>query len=274
MSGPAVLSYTRTGAGEPLVLLHALGSSRHAWEPVIPLLAKRFDVITIDLPGFGDSEPMPPEIEPHPAAIAAAVAATMTELGVADAHVAGNSLGGWVCLEIAALQPVRSVTLLAPAGLWSRHTPAYCRVSLRATRFFARYAGWLARPLVTTRVGRALLLAQIVGRPTQMTPAQAREAVAAIGRAPGFRATLRATLHRRYLARGPIAAPVTLAFGTRDRILLPSQSRHVDQLPAHTRQVELKGAGHVPMTDARLGIVALIERTASLAGTSEEGEVA
>ena len=60
------LAYTRAGAGAPLVLLHGIGSSRHAWEPVIPALAERFDVIAVDLPGFGDSGPLPPEAEPRP----------------------------------------------------------------------------------------------------------------------------------------------------------------------------------------------------------------
>ena len=38
------LAYTRSGAGAPLVLLHALGTSRRSWDPVIPALARRFDV--------------------------------------------------------------------------------------------------------------------------------------------------------------------------------------------------------------------------------------
>lgn len=46
---------SRVGAGEPLVLLHALGLTRASWEPVLPELARHFEVLTIDLPGFGDS---------------------------------------------------------------------------------------------------------------------------------------------------------------------------------------------------------------------------
>ena len=58
------LAFTRSGAGAPLVLLHGIGLSRHSWDPVIPALAGHFDVIAVDLPGFGDSEPLPPEVEP------------------------------------------------------------------------------------------------------------------------------------------------------------------------------------------------------------------
>ena len=57
-----MLAYTRTGAGAPLILLHGIGSSRHAWDPVLPGLAERFDVIAVDLPGFGDSAPLPPGV--------------------------------------------------------------------------------------------------------------------------------------------------------------------------------------------------------------------
>ena len=76
------LAHTRTGAGAPLVLLHGIGSSRRAWDPVIPALGEQFDVIAVDLPGFGDSEPLPPGVEPRPAALAAAVAGLIDDLGI------------------------------------------------------------------------------------------------------------------------------------------------------------------------------------------------
>jgi pimeloyl-ACP methyl ester carboxylesterase len=50
----AQLAHSRWGSGEPLVLLHALGLSRKSWAPVIPALAERFDVVAVDLPGFGE----------------------------------------------------------------------------------------------------------------------------------------------------------------------------------------------------------------------------
>ena len=60
------LAFTRRGRGAPIVLLHALGSSRHSFDPIIPALATHFDVIAIDLPGFGDSKPLPASVEPKP----------------------------------------------------------------------------------------------------------------------------------------------------------------------------------------------------------------
>jgi len=257
------LAFARSGAGTPLVLLHGLGSSRRAWDPVIPLLAGRFDIIAVDLPGFGDSAPLPGPEEPAPATLAQAVAGLLDELGVTAAHLAGNSLGGWVALELAALRPAASVTLLSPAGLWAGNTPWYDRVSLRATRWLATHAGPILSRLVSYRLGRALILGQTHGRPMRLSPAYARTGLEAMGASPGFDATMRASFTRRYVARAAITAPVTVAFGSRDLLLLRHQSRHLDQLPAGTRVETLPGCGHVPMADDPDAVAALITRSAS-----------
>jgi pimeloyl-ACP methyl ester carboxylesterase len=136
----STLSFTRTGSGAPLLLLHALGSARQAWDPVIPALAEHFEVIAVDLPGQGDSAPLPAHIEPIPAVVAASVAGFLDDLGITAPHVAGNSFGGWVALELAGIHPVASLALLSPAGLWRDKTPLYDMVSLRATRWFAKRA--------------------------------------------------------------------------------------------------------------------------------------
>jgi pimeloyl-ACP methyl ester carboxylesterase len=89
-----------------------------------------------------------------------------------------------------------------------------------------------------------------------------------MGTCPGFEATLAATARCRYLATVPITAPLTLAFGSRDVLLLPRQSRHVDQLPPGTQAETLPGGGHVPMADApgAVAVAELITRTAARAG--------
>ncbi len=256
------LAYTRSGSGAPLVLLHPLGLSRRSWNPVIPALARRFDVIAVDLPGFGDS---PATAQAHPAALAEAVAGLLAELGVTTPHLAGNSLGGWVALELAALRPAASVTVLSPAGLWKRDAPLYCRISLRTSRWLARHAARPLSRLVRYRLGRVVVLGQTHGRPTRLTPGYAREALAAMGTCPGFEAALAATARCRYLATAPITAPLTLAFGSRDILLLPRQSRHLDQLPPGTRAETLPGCGHVPMADDPGAVAELITRTAERA---------
>ena len=106
----------REGAGEPLVLVHGLGSSWRAWKPVIPALADRHEVIALDLPGFGASPPLRDREATVPA-LADAIEAELEALGVGDAHVAGFSMGGWIALELARRGRVRSAVAIAPAGL-------------------------------------------------------------------------------------------------------------------------------------------------------------
>jgi pimeloyl-ACP methyl ester carboxylesterase len=257
------LAYTRTGAGQPLVLLHGIGMSRRVWDPVLPALAEHFDVIAVDLPGFGES-PMPPSpSELDPATIAAAVAEFLDGLAITDPHVAGNSLGGWTALELAAIRPAASVTVLSPAGLWRKHTPLYCRVSLRASWWLARR---LRRPLsrlVSWQFGRIAVLGQTHGRPGRMSPEDARRAIRDMATGPGFEPALKATARRRYVAHAPISCPVTVAFGSRDWLLRPRQSRHLDELPASCRVATLPRCGHVPMADDPSAVAALITSTAS-----------
>lgn len=258
------LAVTRSGTGDPLVLLHGLGSSRRAWDPVLPALTARFDVIAVDLPGFGDSAPLYGQAEVPPARLAESVADLLDDLGVTGPHLAGNSLGGWVALELAARRPVASLTLLSPAGLWRRNTPRYDRVSLRASRWLARHATVPLSRLVRYRLGRVLVLGQTHGRPARLTAGYARAAVEALGRCPGFGAALAGTARRRYLATTPIAVPVTVAFGSRDLLLLRG-SRRLGQLPSHSRAETLPGCGHVPMADDPAAVAALITRTATRA---------
>jgi pimeloyl-ACP methyl ester carboxylesterase len=258
------LAFTRSGSGAPLVLLHALGLSSRAWDPVLPALASRFDVIAVDLPGFGDSAPLYGQAEVPPAKLAESVADLLDDLGVTAPHLAGNSLGGWVALELAARRPVASITLCSPAGLWRRNTPLYDRVSLRASRWLARRATASLSRLVNYRLGRILVLGQTHGRPTRLTAGYARAAVESLGRCPGFEAALAGTARRRYLATTPITAPVTVAFGSRD-LLLRHPARRLDQLPPHTQAEVLPGCGHVPIADDPAAVAALITRTAARA---------
>jgi pimeloyl-ACP methyl ester carboxylesterase len=244
----ATLAFERSGTGPTLVLLHGIGCSRRVWDPVAPLLAEHFDVLMVDLPGFGESKPLPAEVEPHPAALAAVVGGFLDDLGIVAPHVVGNSLGGWVALELAHLRPAASLTLLSPAGLWSGDTPRYNRVSLRASRWLTRHFTRLLSRMVRLRLGRALVLGQTHGRPSGMSADRARMMVREMGNCPGFDATMAATVHRHYAAGAPFETPVTLAFGSRD-LLLRRRSRRLEQLPPGVHLETLPGCGHVPMSD-------------------------
>jgi pimeloyl-ACP methyl ester carboxylesterase len=253
----AGLAFRRTGSGPPLVLLHGIGSSHRVWDPVIAGLAEHFDVIAVDLPGFGGSAPLADGVEPSPAALASAVADLLDDLGIPAPHVAGNSLGGWVALELADIRPTASLVLLSPAGLWPDSAPMYNRLSLRATRWLARHWTTPVSRLVNHRVGRVLVLRQVLGRPSRISPALARAMVWDMASSPGFDATLDASIERHYSAGSGLDVPITVAFGSRDLLLL-RRSRHVEQLPPGARLQTLPGCGHVPMSDDPRAVVALI----------------
>ena len=131
------LAYDRTGSGPPLVLVHGLGSCKEMWRPVVPLLAREREVIAVDLPGFGASPPGPETVE----GLADAVAGFADELGLERPHVAGNSLGGGVALELAARGRVRSACGVSPIGFGNHREMAYARAVLVGTRVMSARPG-------------------------------------------------------------------------------------------------------------------------------------
>jgi pimeloyl-ACP methyl ester carboxylesterase len=244
------LHYEARGAGDTLLLVHGTGSSLRVWDPVVDMLAASRTVISVDLPGFGSSEPLgasgPP---PTPAGFARVLSGLLRDLGHDTAHIAGNSVGGWTALEMARLGAARSVVALSPAGLWARRAPLYDVLSLRGTRLFTRLLDPLMPALLSRPLGRRIAMWQTVTRPERVPPDAAVEIARAFGRSPGFDEHLDATIRERFVGGRSIAVPVTVAFGERDRLLLRHQSRHRDQLPPQTRWFELPGCGHVPTHD-------------------------
>jgi pimeloyl-ACP methyl ester carboxylesterase len=234
------LAFERRGDGPALVLLHPLGADRRAWDPVVDRLARERTVVTVDLPGFGASSPLPDDPPPTPARLARTVADGLA--GVVDApfHVAGNSLGGWVALELALTGAARSVTAIAPAGLW----PQPLRPRRNVARRLARTIRPVAAALTRTERGRRLALAGIVARPDRVPPAAAAHLVAAYAAATGFEAVNAAMRAGTFTGLDALAVPVTLAWPDHDRLV----ARRRD-LPPAVRSVTLQGCGHLPMWD-------------------------
>ena len=243
-----MLAHERTGGGEPLVLLHGVGSSREAWSRVVPHLAGHHDVVAVDLPGHGGSPPLPAGTEPAPAELAAAVASFLAEVGLDSVPIAGNSLGGWVSLELALRGRARSLTLLSPAGLWARPAPRPAPARRRARPALSRIMP-AKRTLLRPRVVRAVAFRTASAAPGRIPLETAVDALEAIAAAPGFKAALAASSVRRFTGGRHVDVPVTLAFASQDRILRPALAQCADELPAHTVVRPLPGCGHVPMLD-------------------------
>jgi pimeloyl-ACP methyl ester carboxylesterase len=239
------LNHERMGSGEPLVLLHGIGGELCVWEPVLDALAREHEVIAVDLPGFGRSPALPGGVVPTPAALAGAVAELLDELGVGTAHVCGNSLGGWVALELARSGRARSVLGLCPAGLWRAPLirPGVEPPPGRAHRLARRWRALIPVAMLVPRI-RHTVLAPFVADPSKVPYHAAWRMVRSYARATAYDAT--STAMRRGHLRDPqeIAAPVTLAFGERDRLIRPVRTA----IPGAQVKV-LPGCGHVPMWD-------------------------
>ena len=105
------------GSGTPLVLLHGMGGTWRNWNPVLALLSKQHRVIAITIPGHEGGTPL--QQKPSISALADQLLSELRAHGIERAHVAGNSLGGWLAVELARRGFARSVIALSPAGAWS-----------------------------------------------------------------------------------------------------------------------------------------------------------
>src|ERR671917_2949546 len=150
------LDHHRGGSGEPLLLIHGIGHTWRGWRPMLPQLEQRFDVLAVDLPGFGHSEPFPPGRDATPEALADAVEDEMARAGFDRPHIAGNSLGGWIALELARRGRARTVTAISPAGLQHGREEDWGAAVLRGMRWAARNLP-APKPLLRNPVTRTLL---------------------------------------------------------------------------------------------------------------------
>jgi pimeloyl-ACP methyl ester carboxylesterase len=233
------------GTREPLLLIHGLGASAGVWDPVVPLLEAEREVIVLDMPGFGTAPPLPPGVEPTAAALAAALRDQLAVRGIARPHVAGNSLGGWVALELGRMGAARSVTCLSPAGLW--------RNPLGPRKGNGRLWAQRLRPLAgaALRIGplRRRAVATSVARPDNVPAAAGRELVLSWIDAEGYDGANQAMREHVFDPTGyppPSEVPVTIAWGERDRLLGPPRP---ERRPAGAKFLVLPGVGHTPMWD-------------------------
>ncbi|MEV0908408.1 alpha/beta fold hydrolase [Streptomyces hokutonensis] len=243
------LSYARVGSGEPLLLLHGIGHHRQAWDPVVDILAAERDVIAVDLPGFGASPALPEGLAYDLSTTAAVFSAFCEALGLDRPHIAGNSLGGLLALELGREKVVRSVTALSPAGFWSQAERRYAFGVLLTMRQIARRMPLpMVERLSRTVAGRTALTSTIYARPGRRSPEAVVAETLALVNAPGFDDTLRAGTTVRFTDDLP-GLPVTVAWGTQDRLLLRRQGVRAKHLIPRARLVRLPGCGHCPMSD-------------------------
>lgn len=97
------LNFTVRGEGNPVLLIHGFPMNQHIWDNFAPSLARDFKVYTIDLPGFGNSVLAEGRFTIEN--IARQVLSWLEETGIGKCVLSGHSLGGYVALAMARLQP-------------------------------------------------------------------------------------------------------------------------------------------------------------------------
>jgi pimeloyl-ACP methyl ester carboxylesterase len=260
----AVSTFTpshRGGSGTPLVCLHGFTDTWRSWELVLPALERSHDVLAPTLAGHAGGPAITGLASDE--VLIDAVEEAMDEAGFRTAHIVGNSLGGYIALQLAARGRAESVVALAPAGGWAESDRSY-RDTLR---FFTmmqkllRTAAPHAAEILSTPEGRRrsteFSVTNFEHIPTELLIHQMVGAAACEAAIPLIEYALDQGWN---LDAERIDCPVRVVWGTADRLLLwpSSAARYRDEWLPQADWVELEGIGHCPQLDVPLETAELI----------------
>ncbi len=251
----------RGGSGSPLLCLHGFTDTWRTWELVLPALERRHDVLAPTLLGHAGGPPAGDDVSA--AAVCDAIERAMDEAGFQTAHIAGNSLGGYVALQLAARGRARSVVALAPAGGWARGDESFRETlaSFATLQEQARMAAPHAAAIVATPEGRRQATQRIAEDPEHIPPDLVSHLMLGAACCTSAIAMIEYALREGYdLDAERIGCPVRVVWGTADRILpWPSAAaRYREDWVPHAEWIELEGVGHCPQLDAPLETAQLI----------------
>jgi pimeloyl-ACP methyl ester carboxylesterase len=239
----------RQGSGEPLVLLHGILGSERMWSHVVPLLAGHYDVIAPTMLGHRGGRPAaarPARLE-H---VVADAQRLLDGLGLETVHLAGNSLGGQVALELARLGRARTVCALSPSGTWQAGSEDHRRATevLRATVRAARRSRRVLPLLVRSGRFRRWALRDTAAHGERVSPAELLGLTDDL-----LGCTVVEDLFdeaTRLAPLDPPPCPITLAWAGRDCVFpVEINGARARELIGGVRWIVLGDVGHVPMLD-------------------------
>jgi pimeloyl-ACP methyl ester carboxylesterase len=261
----ATVSLHRDGGGSPMVLIHGFTASWGIWKPLLPALEQHHDLLAVKLLGHSDG---PDYLAGSPATAAAMVDVLerdMDSAGFERAHLVGNSLGGWLALELAARGRALSTTALSPAGGWNHGGPETKRLArlFRQNYRLLKLLGPNGAQLMRRRRFRAFALRDVAMRPAELPVALAVEMAQAAAACPIYLPLLEQLTSIGFGDLTAIDSPVQIAWGTKDRILRwPGYAERFHRMTPHAHWVPLEGLGHCPMLDdAALTTKTILELT-------------
>jgi pimeloyl-ACP methyl ester carboxylesterase len=252
------------GSGPPIVFIHGLSGSWQNWLEQLPVFARGHRVITFDLPGFGASE-MPAQ-KITISGYGRFVDALLDELEVGSAAIVGNSMGGFIGMELAIRFPERAerLVLVSAAGLsieYLRNERALAVLGTLENRL-AAYSGWLASrsDALARRPGaRRLIFGIVAHRPDRLPGPLVAEQVRGSGK-PGFLPALDALTDYPIRDRlGEIACPTLIVWGSEDKLVPARDADEFARLIPNSRKVVWPETGHVAMLERPAAFNALLE---------------
>lgn len=249
-----------------LVLVHGLGSAGSIWKSLLPELTKDFTVYAIDLPGHGEA-PLIGETGFEPQSLAQSIVDLMeSSYGIQEFHVAGNSLGGWIALEMAAVAPdrVKSVTALAPAGLWHEGPTQKLPPSLDA-RILAKISQFFMPLAYRLPPLKALGYRKITHLWRELSYESCRDSVVAMAQSRGYKHLWRGLRGQKFESPIPSSVEVAIVFGDHDLTLPETGAQERSVAPAHANWIIVENCAHVIMWNFPTLTVDYIKRTAGLA---------
>jgi pimeloyl-ACP methyl ester carboxylesterase len=225
------------------------------WELVLPALERHHQVLAPTLPGHAGG---PPLSEPPAAgALADAVERAMDDAGFDTAHLAGNSLGGYVALQLAARGRARTVVALAPAGGWAEGDDSFKQVLALQAELYerTRQAVPHAEAILATPEGRRRATEYITKNFEHIPRELLLHQLLGVASCNGAQVLIEQALHNGWsLEPEKITCPVRIVWGTHDALLKwPSAAaRYRSEWLPHADWVELDGVGHCPQLDVPL----------------------
>lgn len=256
----AELKYTRAGRGEPIVLIHGIGHRRQAWDPIFARLAEDYDVIAVDLAGFGESPAYRSGTGYSMDTATENLVANFEAWGISRPHVVGNSLGGAIALELGARGHAQSVTALSPAGFFGLFNRLQALVTLVVLRLIAVLTPDAAlKGFTKTPLGQWMAGFLLYQNPTRISAKDHYGDALALKHCTAFERTIKEGVHYRFDSTVPV--PVTVAWATRDKVLPYTQAGLAQERLPFAEHVPLPYCGHVPMVDDPALVLHHIEQT-------------
>lgn len=244
------MNHIRRGTGKPLLLIHGLGGSWREWTPILDALAAERAVVALDLPGFGDTPPLPGEVSI--ATLADAVSAFLDDHELTGVDAVGVSMGGRLVLELARRGAVGATVALDPGGFWRGWERPYFALSIGLSIRLIRLLQPLMPLLTGSAVGRTLLFAQVSAHPWRLSPAVALDEMRSFAASPSFDALLRhlaAAPTQQGAAPGATRGPLVIGWGRQDHVCPPRQAQLAAQRFPAARVHWFEHSGHFPQWD-------------------------